>query len=280
MKKEFVTDDDGLQMRDLNDWTEYKLSILYYLLDEFSVGMRRSFPYLIYIDLLAGPGKYKDKNTQKTVLGSPLISLDFKYPFSKYYFVEKNSKNSQALQERCSHSPYIDRIKIYTEDCNTAVINIVEEIKSLPERSLIFAFVDPEGLEVQWKTILKLSELRSIDLLINFCDNGINRNKETLVETNKFDLFFGGLEWRTILEEYKRNPSMNFSKEILDLYIKNLRNAGWQRNIPSDQTVRVKNTKGAPLYRLIYATRAPLGEKFWRSAIQKDQHGQSTLPGM
>ena len=40
----------------------------------------------------------------------------------------------------------------------------------------------------------------------------------------------------------------------------------------------MKNKKNAPLYRLLFASKNPLGVKFWREVTKVDADGQLALP--
>ena len=117
-----------------------------------------------YIDLMAGPGKNRVKDTGEILLGSPLLSLITKYPFTTCYFVDLEQINTDALKKRCSASQITERIHIDTSDCNNLIDSIVTKIKRTEQLSLNLAFLDPEGMELHWETVAKLASIRRMDL--------------------------------------------------------------------------------------------------------------------
>ncbi len=129
--------------------------------------MKSKWPQRIFIDLFAGPGKNQVETTEEIFLGSPLLALLAKYPFVKYYYSDLNSENVAALKQRCIATPHSDLVQIYPKDANKIVSTIVADIKQYYPHSLCLAFLDPEGLELEWSTIVALGSLRC-DLIIHY----------------------------------------------------------------------------------------------------------------
>ena len=167
--------DDGLPMRPSGTWVAEKLDYLRRYVDFFETSMRQKWPVRYYIDLLAGPGKNHVRETGEILLGSPLLALTAKHPFTGYFFVDFDDENTQALHERCRASALSDRVRVLTGDCNVEIDNILAQMKPDSDRSLNLAFLDFEGLELRWDTVAKLSSLRRIDLIINYPQGGLNR---------------------------------------------------------------------------------------------------------
>ncbi len=165
---------DGIPIRCVGGWSKEKLYYLKKYVDTFTTSMRNKWKgEIYYIDLFAGPGKCIVRDNEEEIDGSPLISLNTKYPFKEYYFVDMNLDACAALEERCREHKYIERIRIINDDCNKAVHDIIDNI---PKRSLSLAFIDPTGLEPKFQTIEKLAQ-RKVDLIIIFHDSiAIGRN--------------------------------------------------------------------------------------------------------
>ena len=281
--------EDGLFLRNSRQWTEEKLDYLQRYLDIFLITMKdskRKWRSINFIDLFSGPGKCRIDNSNRIVLGSPLLALTHsKYKFDHYFFSDTNDKALTALKTRCEKADLNNvNISYYCEDGNIAVDKIINLIQKMDDvyiekiwNSLNLAFLDPEGLELRWSTIEKLSKVKKMDLIIYFSVMGVNRempNEIDLPSPTKLDIFFGGNEWRDI---YKRNcnPSTR-RKEIHDLYRQKLISLGYLDIRETEPVIRNK-THNAPLYCLFFASKNKVGNDFWRKVVQRDIYGQNRL---
>ena len=145
------SEEDGLATRLSGDWAKEKLGILQRFIAMFTTSMRnRQWAALNYIDLEAGPGKNRDRDSDDVFFGSPLIALTTRHVFDNYFFVEKNRENFESLERRVRSSPYINRVELYNDDCNAVIKNIVSKIEEIERRSsrdkwecLNLVFIDP-----------------------------------------------------------------------------------------------------------------------------------------
>lgn len=167
--------DDGLPTRDSGVWALEKLDYLNRYINIFETSMRKHWGARNYVDIMAGPGKINIRERDEVALGSPLLALTTGYPFTGYYFVDLKPENTMALKARCDASDIGGRAHIYTGDCNVVVDEIVAELKRNENHSLNLAFLDPEGFELEWKTVAKLASIRKMDLVINYPQGGLNR---------------------------------------------------------------------------------------------------------
>ncbi len=90
MSSYLTAEDDSLKMRPAGIWAEEKLDYLTRYINVFETAMRNMWGVRNYIDLLAGPGKNRVRETGEILLGSPLLALTAKYPFTSYFFVDKS----------------------------------------------------------------------------------------------------------------------------------------------------------------------------------------------
>jgi three-Cys-motif partner protein len=277
--------DDGFLMRPTGPWAVEKLDYLHRLISVFEKSMRKLWSFRNYIDLLAGPGKNYVRQTKQVLLGSPLIALLTEFPFTGYYFIDNDPRNTQALQERCKASPLVNNVNIMTGDCNVLVDQVVKELKLNENRSLNLAFLDPEGLELCWKTVAKLASVWKMDLVINYPQGGLNRMMANVYQSpreTQVDLFFGTQEWRRIYTKYRNQHKSGLHRELIDLYQSQLQMLGYIEVKRGEEDIRyeplIRNTqRNAPLYRLIFASKSPLGEKFWHAVTKRDVYGQRRL---
>jgi len=285
--------DDGLHMSAWGYWARDKLAILARYIKSSTKAMSSPKMYWrrrYYIDLLAGPGKSYVKGQKANIfLGSPLIALTDEVGFTDYIFVEEKRSRVDALTKRCAAARSILRrnVRILAGDCNALIDQIVEEINAVDQppfgktdwNSLGLAFLDPEGLELNWETVIKLASLKRVDLLINFSTGGLKRTALPALRTEsgeaQADRFFGDTAWREIpLQPDGRMPVNDWIKFYQER-LTDSTNPPYQWGTPKS----VKNSKGVEIYRLLFASKADLGIKLWEDALSKGPP-QPKLPSL
>jgi three-Cys-motif partner protein len=282
--------EDQLPMRPAKGaWVAEKLDYVARYLDMFVTSMstpRQKWRALRYIDLFAGPGKCQEDDG--TVhLGSPLLALTARRPFTHYAFVDLDASHLSVLEQRCSASVYYKRCQFFPGDSNEVAHDIVAHIKREDQRfmrgvwpSLNLAFLDPEGLELEWETVAALAEVRT-DLIIHYSQMGLERCMPNLVDSPEetiVDRFFGSRQWRDIFRKWCGRSRLH--RKLIDFYKGNLRELGYVEVKGDDGNHAeplMRNIKNAPLYRLLFASKHPLGEKFWREVNKRNVYGQGRL---
>ncbi len=246
--------------------------------------MRSKWKIRNYIDLLAGPGKIQVRDTGTVALGSPLLALTTEHPFTGYCFVDADPANAAALRNRCDASSLKDRVQIFTGDCNVVIDQLVTELKHNEAGSLNLAFLDPEGLELRWSTVAKLASVRRMDLVINYPEGGLNRLMRKVVDSSDetvIDRYFGTAQWRDIYRQWQISSHGSVHGQLIDLYRDQLKQIGYKEVKRSDEVgdePLMRNTqRRAPLYRLLFASKHPLGKQFWHSITRRDVYGQTRL---
>jgi three-Cys-motif partner protein len=285
---------DGLPARNSGEWVKEKLFYVKRYIDVFEVAMRgKSWRRRIFIDLFAGPGKCVIRDTNEHLLGSPLIALQTQYPFTDYYFSDLDRGNIDALRQRTANcSVPKGNVHFLLGDANRKVMDVITEIRRFDKQyidgvlpCLNLAFLDPEGLELEWETIAQLATMNRMDLIIHYSQNGLTRNLDKCYVTEKetiVDKFFGDRKWRNVYKvALSKRESIGIHRALIDFYKSKLSDLGYVVINDSDEIAReplIRNTqKNAPLYRLIFASKHPLGNKIWNEVTKKDLHGQSKL---
>lgn len=267
--------DDGLPLRPSGEWTEKKLDILGHYIATSSTAMaKRPWRRRIYIDLQAGPGKNRIDPSGRVVLGSPLLALTQGQGYTDYRFVEQDRILADALRKRSEATGRISPKDIMVDDCNAAVDRIVREIEEIDREyrpgiwpSLSLVFLDPEGLELHWRTVNLLANTLRADFIINFSTGGLRRvageafQKPESSVADRVNKFFGTEDWREI--PLKRDGTMPVN-EWIEFYQNRLSDIGYKWG--TESSVKIKTDYGVELYRLLFASKHELGVKLWEEA--------------
>lgn len=241
--------------------------------------MRGKWERLVYIDLLAGPGRDIDLETNKEFDGSPLIALSIKPPFDHCFFGDKDKRNVDTLKKRIADS---DRARVSVEvgDCNVLVDNVV---KQLSQRTLGIAFIDPEGFEVDFRT-LRVLATRKIDVLYWFPSGiAIRRNLKNFMKVRDSPMErFWGRDWRELpIAKWAVGdivPDEKIEKSIVAEFLKDVAKVGF--DFRDELAPPFANTRNAQMYHLLFFSHDQLALKIWKSVKKIAPGGQRTFPGM
>lgn len=258
---------DGLPARPSGEWIRRKHHFLRRYCHITATGMKNVFRNRIYLDVMAGPGICKIRETGEEMPGSPLIAQD--YEFTKFVFVEADPVLADALKERIARHPRATQATVICDDWADLAVS-----GRLCFDGLVVAFVDPTGIsQMPWHAMRCLLQINSkIDLLVTLqYAMGITLNVYQYLESaptqeTALDKFLGESDWRGW--DRPTNDSA-FTERVLSRYLEKLASLGFvvsrQITVPS---------KGPPLYRLALFSRHPKADEFWRKIIAVDENGQ------
>jgi three-Cys-motif partner protein len=176
------------------DWTTAKLDVLSRYLTGYTTALKdkplRERPFRkAYIDAFAGTG-YRTVETggqhgllfpdlagtepQLLLDGSATLALRTTPPFDKYIFIERNLERCEQLESLKTEFPDLARaIEIRQGDANLEIQNLCS--KDWRSRRAVL-FLDPYGMQVEWKTIEAIASTKAIDLWVLFpLGIGVNR---------------------------------------------------------------------------------------------------------
>ena len=181
-------------------WTIEKLNLLSNYLNAYVTALKNQPFNLIYIDAFAGTGKVQIKQEEiMEIDGSAKIALDAKEKFSKYYFIERNSKYIDELYALANCYPNIkENIYIYQDDCNERLKTICNETDWNHFRALLF--LDPYATELNWDTLKAVAETHAIDVWYLFPLSAVLRMMKVKGDIpftwkNKLNTIFGDASW-------------------------------------------------------------------------------------
>ena len=130
---------DGLPARASGDWIRRK----HHYLDRYcgitAKGMRNAFPMRVFVDVMAGPGICKIRESGEETPGSPLIAME--HEFTKFVFVEADPVLAAALEKRVAAHPKAGLVTVICADWAK-----IAAAGRLRFDGLVVAFVDPTGI--------------------------------------------------------------------------------------------------------------------------------------
>lgn len=281
---DLVPGQDGLPVRLVGHWSRQKHHFLLRYINTFTTAMKGKpwFDGLGYIDLFAGPGKCKIRNTSEEIEASPILALTAPRPgksFDELVFADLSRDCVDAIRERfrVHESPVTPRLHV--GDSNQ---QIGEIIRDLPRDHLYLAFIDPPGLDIHFDTVRTLAKDRRVDLIISFMDRlDLSRNLQRYLDEtpSKPDFFFGDKSgWRERFRDLPNWDPEKLTRLSLEIYQDQLRTLGYEY---FGEPKRIKGTAGAPdtpFYLLLFASKHDRGADLWNKASNKGPGGQRPLP--
>lgn len=233
-------------------WAALKLVCLMFYADVYTKIIPKYYDKMVYIDLLAGSGINRVKETGDLIIGSPIIAATMESPFDRLVFVENGVDRSEALE--CRLSSVLDRsvFSVYNKKCDEIIDEIIDANLSVG-RCHYLAFVDCEGLDIAWDTVEKLLQYDG-DFIFNFQTSEMNRvlgaHRKGAVYDETMYNFFGDVDLSQarsggdLLQEYKNNLKKH-------------------RGIVEDITIKGGGKFGNFYYNLIFATKRTKGGNPW-----------------
>jgi len=182
------------------DWTTRKLEVLAGYLQSYTTALKDkptpANPFRkAFIDAFAGTG-YRDirrddkmactqsllfpdlaeKEPQELLDGSARLALQTDPAFDRYVFIERSPARCTQLEGLKTEFPdQADRIDIYQGDANERIQALCDKIRDWSSHRAVL-FLDPYGMQVEWRTIEAIASTKAIDLWLLFpLGIGVNR---------------------------------------------------------------------------------------------------------
>lgn len=220
-----------------------------------------------FVDLFAGPGRARVRDSGDIIDGSPLIALAHDHaPFTSVVLCELDDENADTLRQRtAAHS---NRVCVLHGDCNDVVD---DALRVIPEHGLNIALVDPFGLSpLRFETLSKLAAIKRMDFLLHFPTSTIKRNFQHNSLKRDIDRFLGTDVWRERMGEgLKISVLIQVLREQLAAF-------GYDTNDVL-RSVPIKNNQRGVLYHLVFASKHDRGGKIWNSITKNEPSGQKSL---
>jgi three-Cys-motif partner protein len=274
---------DQFQFDRIGYWSEVKLEILKKYAAAYSTilaAQKNPSLYHIYIDAFAGAGVHLTKAAQDFVPGSPLNALSVQPPFREYHLIDIEHEKVKNLTKLIG--PRED-VFIYEGNCNQILLeNVFPRVKYEDYRRGL-CILDPYGLHLDWSVILRAGQMKTLDMFLNFPVADINRNvlwrdpeKVGPAHIARMTAFWGDTSWRDIAYQTTGNLFGNPEKEsnevVAEAFRQRLKRVAGFSRVPDP--LPMKNSRGATVYYLFFASQVDTGEKIVFDIFSKyRQHG-------
>ena len=260
---------DGLPVLVQGQWSQDKLYFLEYFSSLFNGGMKNKWQKRAFVDLFAGPGLCKDRNTESEFSGSPLRALECSTPFTHLFFNDKNEEFVDALKKRQHKGHPEANVKYFSLDCDDAAQEIT---KLIPNDALTLAFIDPWDY-IQFDSIAHLARRNSMDLIVTFHTGAIKRNAHQ--EVAAVDALLDDPDWRHDFYESQTDASNSGTADLIEKFQSRLKQRlGYSHfGVP----MAIRNSNQVPIFYLLFASRHQRGLDFWAKSAAKLRSGQRVL---
>jgi three-Cys-motif partner protein len=266
-------------------WTEKKLDAFgKYVWSYLKILKGQPQWQTIYFDGFAGSGDRKNPTAETEELIKQLsfteeeenvykgaaervLTLDEDLLFDYYYFVDGPEQLSQ-LKTKLEALPNSKKTNLNFKpgDCNKWLGELATALQKKKYAALVL--LDPFGMQINWSSIAGLKGTRSDVWILVPTGVIINRllyRNGQLEHLEKLQSFFGLTEGEIKSEFYKSETKLNLFGEqdevvtkvvkpiehIMNLYIRQLKTV-WK--FVTEQPLRLDNTKGRPLFHLVFAS--------------------------
>ncbi len=270
MNEEFhgLRGEDRFYLPEAGEWSQRKHEKFKYYTSMFSSSMKNKWDCRVYIDLFAGPGKWRIKGTDKVELGSPLVAMSVDQPFDKYIFCEANSRSLEALKARTKrYFPDLDTIFV-EGDANKRTGEILRAVPKFSQqrKGLSLIVVDPfKTSDLKFDTIKKLSSIYAdfLFLIPGAMDIRRNAHNYTRRGNHTIDDFVGTDEWRDEWEQRDIHKT-DFGIFVADWFGRSMAKLGFiYPGTDSMEIIKKDGDSGISLYYLAFFSKKTLGAKFW-----------------
>jgi three-Cys-motif partner protein len=265
-----------LRFDQIGYWSEIKLDIVREYAHAYSTILSKQKLSHAYIDGFAGAGMHISRTTQDFVPGSPLNALLVQPPFRDYYFIDLDGKKVKTLRQMTAAMP---NVHIYEGDCNEVLLHQVFPNVLFTQFRRALCLLDPYGLDLKWEVIAQAAQTRSIEIFLNFPVMDMNRNalwrKPRRVGTaaiGKMNAFWGDDSWKGVV--YKPVPTLFGDEEekvsnetVAEAFRERLVKVAGFKKVARPMPMR--NSKGAVVYYLFFASQKPVAEKIVRGIFRK-----------
>jgi three-Cys-motif partner protein len=239
------TTSQGSTHRFGGDWTEAKLDVLAKYLKSYTTALEGKptpeQPFRkAYIDAFAGTGTRTARESdltgasdtllfpdlaeaapQKLLDGSAKLALQVEPRFDKYVFIERSPERCQQLEGLKTEFPALaNDIHVQQGEANELIQKLCTDRPAKWKSQRAVLFLDPYGMQVEWKTIEAVAATKAIDLwLLVPLGMGMNRlapKSGKLPESwrHRMNAFLGTADWYDEFYRVETQPTLFGDQQV------------------------------------------------------------------
>lgn len=259
-------------------WTEIKMSILQDYANAYAkiMSTQRHIRHYAYIDAFAGAGAHVSKTTGEEIDGSPSMALAIQPGFSHYHFIEIDRQRADRLRNMTKGR---NNVTVYKGNCNSVLLNEVFPQCRWDDYRRALCLLDPYGLNPEWKVVATAGKMKSIEIFLNFMIMDANMNilwnnpdAVTPAQIERMNIFWGDDSWRKAAYTIQRGLFGDMQEKatnqaVINAYQQRLKEVAGFKYVPEPMPMR--NTRGATIYYLFFASHNEIGAKIAKSVFKK-----------
>jgi three-Cys-motif partner protein len=249
-------------------WTEHKLDILTAYLNGFTSAAKNKASSTVYLDLFAGQAQNESRLTGLPIDGSAVRALRATPPLSTVVLFELPPKAAALRAKLTVEFPGRD-IRVLEGDCNARIDAALAGLSRL-RWAPTFAFIDQQGTEIRWETLVKLAEHKrgsnyKVELWLLVAHAQLPRGLGVRRETDeafatRVDAMLGCTDWR---EAYRARidgelDGTQFRAELTNWMRWRLEQTLGYRHT---HAFELRNVSGSPVYSMVFATDNDAGNR-------------------
>jgi len=195
--------------------------------------------------------------------------------FDEFYLIDINAEKIDNLRRL-----FGDRKEVHflQGDCNEILLRDVFPNVQYADYRRGLCVLDPYGLHLNWTIISTASQMKTLDIFINFPVQDMNRNvfwrnpdRVDESQIQRMNAFWGDESWRNIIYDTKRNlfgfPEKEPNETIAEAFRKRLSEIAGFRHVP--EPIPMRNSTGATLYYWFFASQNETAAKIVREIFSK-----------
>lgn len=271
----------NVRFDEIGYWSEIKLDIVRKYAQAYSTVMANQsvIKKYLYVDAFAGAGVHISKETRAFVPGSPLNALNVDPPFSEYHFIDLDGGKAEYLRQSLGGNP---RVTVHQGDCNPLLLNELLPRARYEDYHRALCLLDPYALNLNWDVLQTAGQMRSVEIFLNFMVMDMNMNvfwknpdKVSPAQISRMNAFWGDNSWRQL---YKKPAGLlpgfdleekPLNEEVAASFQQRLKKVAGFAFVPDPMPMR--NSKGAIIYYLFFASANRTGDKIVRQIFDKYQ---------
>ena len=209
------------------DWTSAKLGVLAAYLAAYTTALSRQPFQRWYIDAFAGSGSrvpasdvvqpggeedlFGEPEPRALLDGSARVALKTVPTFDHFVFIERSPSRCSELRALPAEFRLPPRtVEVQQADANSALEQILRQ--DLSRRRAVL-FLDPYGMQVEWRTIEAVANTRAIDLWVLFPLMAVTRvlaRSGDIPDSwrRRVDLMLGTQEWYERIYAVRAEPTL------------------------------------------------------------------------